>query len=245
VCVTNGPADEGWMKHVAREMNLSETAFLHREAEGFRLRWLTPTVEVDLCGHATLASAHVLWEDGILAPDAPARFSTRSGPLAARRDGARIVLDFPAQRAAEGPVPPELVPALRAQGAGVRWAGRNASDYLLELRDEASVRALAPDHAALARLPVRGVAVTARADAGRPYDFVSRFFAPGSGIDEDPVTGSAHCALAPHWSERLGRARLTGYQASARGGTVGVEVAGDRVRLSGTAVTVLRGVLVA
>jgi PhzF family phenazine biosynthesis protein len=143
--------------------------------------------------------------------------------------------------------PQEVPPAVeRALGAtGVRWRGKNVYDYFLELADEAAVRALAPDHVALARQPVRGVIVTARADSGKPYDFVSRFFAPGSGIPEDPVTGSAHCALGPFWAERLGTTRLVGYQASARGGTVGVDVQGERVRLSGAAVTVLRATLLA
>ncbi len=243
VCLLEAPADEGWMRDVAREMNLAETAFLHPEPDGWRLRWLTPTVEVDLCGHATLASAHLLWEDGHLPPQATINFNTRSGRLTARRDGNRIQLDFPAKIAAPEPLLPALQEALG--GVPVRWSGRNKFDYLLELDHETAVRALAPDHSTLARLPVRGAIVTARADAGRPYDFVSRFFAPGSGIPEDPVTGSAHCALAPYWSERLGRPRLTGYQASPRGGTVEVELTGDRVLLGGSAVTVLRSVLVA
>jgi len=243
VCLLDGPADEDWMRNVAREMNLAETAFLHPEADGWRLRWLTPTVEVDLCGHATLASAHLLWEDGHLAPTATARFHTRSGLLTARREAPRILLDFPAKLADVEPLLPELAQALG--DVPVRWSGRNQFDYLLELADESAVRSLAPDHSRLSRLPVRGVIVTARADAGRPYDFVSRFFAPGSGVPEDPVTGSAHCALAPYWAERLGRPRLTGYQASPRGGTVEVELTGDRVLLGGTAITVLRSVLLA
>lgn len=243
VCLMDRPADETWMRNVAREMNLSETAFLHPEADGWRLRWFTPTVEIDLCGHATLASAHVLWEDGHLPSEAAARFQTRSGTLTARRAGARISLDFPAKRAVASQLPDELSGALG--GPVVRWSGKHAADYLIELSDEATVRSLAPDHAALARLPVRGVIVTALGDPGRPYDFVSRFFAPGSGIAEDPVTGSSHCALAPYWVERLGKNPLVGYQASLRGGTVGVEVQGDRVVLSGNAVTVLRARLVA
>jgi PhzF family phenazine biosynthesis protein len=244
VCLLEAWPEDAWMQRVAAELHLSETAFAHPRPDGdWALRWFTPTVEVDLCGHATLASAHALWEDGHLASDAPARFHTRSGLLTARREGTRIVLDFPAKHAVAEPLRADLTSALGA--SEVRWSGRNAFDYLLELSDEGAVRALAPDHGALARLPVRGVIVTARAETGRPYDFVSRFFAPGSGIAEDPVTGSSHCALAPYWVERIGRNPLVGYQASARGGTVGVEVAGDRVRLSGTAVTVLRAQLLA
>ena len=241
VCLLSAAADEEWMRLVAREMNLAETAFLYPEADGWRLRWFTPTVEVDLCGHATLASAHVLWEDGHLSHGATARFYTRSGLLTATRTADRIILDFPA-KLAEPTDPPEAL--CRALGvAQPRWVGRNQFDYLVELADEAAVRTLVPDHPHLATLPVRGAIVTARADAGSPYDFVSRFFAPGSGIPEDPVTGSAHCALAPYWSTKLGRTNLTGFQASLRGGIVQVQVQGDRVLLGGQAVTMMRGVL--
>jgi PhzF family phenazine biosynthesis protein len=241
VCVLPGPAPEAWMRRVAGEMNLSETAFLHRIDDGFALRWFTPTVEVDLCGHATLASAHVLWQDGHLAAGATARFHTRSGILTAGRRAGRIVLDFPAKLAEPAEPPAPLLPALGVVEA--RWIGRNQFDYLVEVADETMVRNLAPDHSALARLPVRGVIVTSRAESGRPYDFVSRFFAPGSGVAEDPVTGSAHCALAPYWATRLSRTSLTGYQASPRGGTVYVTVNGDRVELAGEAVTVARVLL--
>lgn len=241
VCILPGPAPEEWMRNVAREMNLSETAFLHRLDDGFSLRWLTPTVEVDLCGHATLASAHVLWQDAHLAAGEEARFHTRSGLLTARRGGDIIWLDFPAKLATETSAPPELLTAL---GVGTaRWTGKNQFDYLVEVSSETEVRALNPDHSALSRLPVRGVIVTSRADAERPYDFVSRFFAPGSGVAEDPVTGSAHTALAPYWRHTFGRDAMTGFQASARGGTVRVECRGDRVRLGGQAVTMLRAIL--
>lgn len=241
VCILPGPAPVEWMRNVAREMNLAETAFLHREGEGFALRWFTPAVEVDLCGHATLASAHVLWQEGYLAPSETARFTGRSGVLTARRVAAGIELDFP--RAAAEPVaaPPSLLPGLGVPA--LRWVGRNQFDYLVEVEDEAQVRGLTPDFHLLKDLGVRGVIVTSQADAGQPYDFVSRFFAPGAGIDEDPVTGSAHCALAPYWRPRFGRDTMTGYQASARGGTVHVTVRGDRVLLGGQAVTVLRGML--
>jgi predicted PhzF superfamily epimerase YddE/YHI9 len=237
VCVLPGPADEHWMQRVAMEMNLAETAFLHREGDAWRLRWFTPAVEVDLCGHATLASAHVLWEDGHAVRGAPLRFLTRSGALgAASRDG-WIELDFPAEPALPVAAPPHLLDALGTSGV----VAKNRMDYLVEVADEAAVRRLAPDLGRLKPIPCRGVVVTARAAA--PYDFVSRFFAPAAGVDEDPVTGSAHCALAPWWSERLGRNTLVGYQASPRGGVVRVELRDDRVSLLGQAVTVLRGEL--
>ena len=240
VCILPGPAEEAWMRAVAREMNLSETAFLHPEADGYRLRWFTPAVEVALCGHATLASAHVLWEEGHLAPDAEARFHTRSGLLTAQRRGAWIELDFPARPESPADPPPGLAEAL---GTEPRYVGRNVDDYFVEVDSEATLRGLAPDHGALRRLPVRGIIVTSRA-ATPEYDFVSRFFAPGSGIDEDPVTGSAHCCLGPFWGARLGKTELVGYQASARGGVVRVRIRGERVILGGQAVTVLRGELV-
>lgn len=243
VCVLPGPAPAEWMRLVAREMNLAETAFLHRREDGFSLRWFTPTVEVDLCGHATLASAHVLWQEAHLGTREIARFHTRSGVLLAHPRGDLIELDFPARVASELAPPEALLPALGI--ARARWAGKNAYDYLIEVETEAEVVALTPDHGALAKLPVRGVIVTAIADRGRPYDFVSRFFAPGVGVPEDPVTGSAHCGLAPYWRPRIGRDVMTGYQASPRGGTVRVTVAGDRVMLAGRAVTMLRGMLLA
>jgi PhzF family phenazine biosynthesis protein len=222
------------MRNVAREMNLSETAFLHPENGGYRLRWLTPAVEVDLCGHATLASAHVLWEDAHIPPDAEARFHTRSGLLTCRRNGGWIEMDFPAKIAESAEPPAGLSEAL---GAKLMFIGRNQFDYLVEVADEATLRAINPNHHLLRQHPVRGVIVTAR---GADYDFVSRFFAPGSGIDEDPVTGSAHSALTPFWSERLGKSEMIGYQASVRGGVVKVRMMGDRVVLSGQAVTVMR-----
>ena len=254
VCVLPGPADEGWMRAVAREMNLSETAFLHAEQDGYRLRWLTPTVEAKLCGHATLASAHVLWATGRAAPGAELRFYTLSGRLTARQapgepgvagaapsggqgnDG-WIVLDFPARPTTAVAPPPGLVEALGARPLAVE---RNELDYLVQLESEAVVRGLAPDLRAIAALPVRGVMVTATADAA-PYDFVSRFFGPAVGVPEDPVTGSAHCALGPFWGQRLGKGELLAYQASARGGTVRVSLRGERVELAGQAVIVTRG----
>jgi len=239
VCLLPAPRDEGWMQSVAREMNLSETAFLVRQADGYALRWFTPAVEVALCGHATLASAHVLWEDGHLPSAQQARFHTKSGLLTGDRAGEWIELDFPAKREEPAPAPDGLAEAL---GAAPKYVGRNQFDYLVEVDGEATVRSLEPDHAALAALPVRGVIVTSRAES-RGYDFVSRFFAPGSGVPEDPVTGSAHCALGPFWQSRLGKSDFVAYQASPRGGVVRVRVAGERVKLGGKAVTVLRGEL--
>lgn len=243
VCLLERPAEAEWMQKVAREMNLSETAFLVPRGDGFGLRWFTPAIEVELCGHATVASAHALWEEGVLAADELARFHTLSGELVARRRGDRVEVDFPArpESPADG-APPELP---RALGAEARYVGRNVDDFLVEVETEDEVRRLQPDMAALAALPVRGVMVTARATPGASYDFVSRFFAPGAGVAEDPVTGSAHCCLGPFWGKRLGRTEMVGYQASARGGRVQVRLAGERVFLSGGAVTVLRGELLA
>jgi len=239
VCLLPAPRDEGWMQSVAREMNLSETAFLVRAADGYDLRWFTPSVEVALCGHATLASAHVLWEDGHLPPAQQARFHTKSGLLTGNRAAEWIELDFPAKREEPASAPAGLAEAL---GVTPKYVGKNQFDYLVEIDGEVAVRRLTPNHAALAALPVRGVIVTSRADSPG-YDFVSRFFAPGSGVPEDPVTGSAHCALGPYWQSRLGKSDLVAYQASPRGGVVRVRVAGDRVKLGGKAVTVLKGEL--
>ncbi|MGA7670025.1 MAG: PhzF family phenazine biosynthesis protein [Nitrolancea sp.] len=240
VCVLDRPTDEKWMQLIAREMNLSETAFLYPTAGGFHLRWFTPAVEVDLCGHATLASAHVLWEDGHLPADQPARFQTLSGELTAVKVDEWIELNFPAEPALETHVPADLESAL---GLKPLHVARNRMDYLVEVENEDVVRTLRPNMALLKRIDARGVIVTSRADS-QEYDFVSRFFGPAVGIDEDPVTGSSHCCLGPFWGERLGKDHLTGYQASVRGGVVRVRLAGDRVRLAGQAVTVMRGELV-
>ena len=219
ICLLPGPRDERWMQAVAREMNLSETAFLHREEDGFRLRWFTPAVEVDLCGHATLAGAHVLWEEGHLAPDAPARFQTRSGPLTAQREGDWIELDFPALPV--GPTPAPLDELARALNAPVRFAAFNRFDCLAEVDSEETVRSLAPDIRRLTAMPVRGIIVTSRG-ATPGFDFVSRFFAPRLGVDEDPVCGSAHCCLGPFWSAAPGKAergRLPGLGAGGWSGS--------------------------
>jgi PhzF family phenazine biosynthesis protein len=255
VCLLDGPADDRWMQALAAEMNLSETAFVVPRDDGFGLRWMTPQVEVDLCGHATLASAHVLWQEGRVRSDQPIVFHTRSGALTCvRRESAGpalrgetsdsrsespalIEMDFPANP--PRPVAPPL-DLSRAMGIEPLWVGQTRFDYFLELPSAEEVRRLQPDIRLLKVLKIRGVIITARSD--RPeFDFVSRFFAPGAGIDEDPVTGSAHCALGPFWAERLGRTELVAFQASRRGGVVRVRVRGERVTLGGQAVTVLRG----
>ncbi len=257
VCILpKGEHGADWMQKVAREMNLPETAYLvKRKGEGsgngvasYDLRWFSPLVEIDLCGHATLASAHVLYEDGQVKEDAGIHFHTRSGVLkaekASRGKEGWIELDFPAlpEKRFNGPTE-KLAKAL---GANPRHVGAYGSDYLVELQSEKEVRGLSPDFGLLKELPARGVAVTAPPGAStkaKGFDFVSRFFAPAVGIDEDPVTGSAHCALGPFWGRRLGKEKVTGYQASARGGTVRVRMRGDRVILGGKAVTVMRGEL--
>jgi PhzF family phenazine biosynthesis protein len=232
-------SDARWMQNVAREMNLSETAFLRPRSEGFDLRWFTPAVEVDLCGHATLASAHVLYERGVLPAGEEARFYTASGLLTAVQRDEWLELDFPAEPAEPAEAPAALREAL---GARALFVGRNRLDYLVEVESEEAVRSLRPDLARLRSLRERGLMVTSRARCC-DYDFVSRFFAPGAGIDEDPVTGSAHCCLGPYWGGRLGKSELVGYQASARGGLVRVRLAGPRVKLGGRAVTVIVGEL--
>lgn len=241
VCLLDAARDAAWMQHVAAEMNLSETAFVSPRAngeDGFDLRWFTPTVEVDLCGHATLASAHVLWELRRLDRERIARFHTKSGWLTAATHGAEIELDFPAKIVVPVAPPKGLVEAL---GAAPVFVGSNKMDYLVELESDEHVRSVAPDFEALKQVEARGVIVTARG-SGR-HDFVSRFFAPRAGVREDPVTGSAHCALGPYWSAKLGRAELSGYQASRRGGIVRTTIVGERVKLGGRAVTVVRGEL--
>lgn len=239
VCLLPGDRDPNWMQLVAREMNLAETAFLRPRGDGsYDLRWFTPAVEVELCGHATLASAHLLYQDGHIAKDAVARFHTLSGLLTARlQENDAIELDFPAAAPDLFTPPNSLAEALGAAPVAV---SKNRMDWLVELESDATVRQLQPNLERIAALPARGVIVTARSD-DPAYDFVSRFFGPAVGVPEDPVTGSAHCGLAPYWGARLGRSTMVGYQASVRGGVVGVELAGDRVRLRGHAVTVLRG----
>jgi PhzF family phenazine biosynthesis protein len=240
VCILPGPRDPQWMQNVAGEMNLSETAFLLEEGDGFHLRWFTPAVEVDLCGHATLASAHILWETGILKSDAQAKFQTRSGLLTAERRGDWIELDFPSTPDEPAVPPPDLI---RGIGVTPRYTGKSKFDYILEVESEEVVRNLDPDLTALEKVSIRGIIVTSLATSPG-YDFVSRFFAPRSGVNEDPVTGSAHCCLGPYWSRQLNKTEFVAYQASARGGVVRVRVSGERVYLSGQAVTILRGELI-
>ncbi len=243
VCMLPAAAPSEWMQAVAREMNLSETAFVHPHGEAFDLRWFTPAVEVDLCGHATLGSAHVLWSEGHLPRERPAVFHTRSGVLTCVLEpdaaGDWIRMDFPVKRQVPADPPQGLLGALRATPT---YLGRNEYDFLVEVETEAELRALRPNMGELAEADVRGVIVTARAD-DPTFDFVSRFFAPRVGVPEDPVTGSAHTCLGPFWAARLGKTDLLAYQASARGGVVRVGVRGERVLLGGQAVTVLRGTL--
>jgi PhzF family phenazine biosynthesis protein len=241
ICVLSEDRPEAWMQAVAREMNQAETAFLRPRAEGFSLRWFTPVVEVALCGHATLAAAHALWENAQAEPDHPIRFHTReSGVLTASRRGEWIELDFPATPDTSVEAPADLIEGL---GATPRYVGRSAYDYLVEFDSEEVVRGLRPDFGRLAKVQARGVIATGPSAGGD--DFVSRFFAPASGIDEDPVTGSAHCCLGPFWSHRLGKTNLVARQISARGGFLRVHVDGERVRLEGQALTVMRGELLA
>jgi PhzF family phenazine biosynthesis protein len=240
VCILPEARDEIWMQNVAREMNLSETAFLCQQEDGFSLRWFTPSVEVDLCGHATLASAHTLWEIGMLARDQQARFHTRSGLLTAEKKGDEVELNFPAT-----PEEPATAPSGLSEALGLvpNYIGKSKFDYLLEVDSEELVRKLTPDFSLLRTVPIRGIIVTSSADSAE-YDFVSRFFAPAVGVNEDPVTGSAHCCLGPFWSKKFGKNDFVAYQASPRGGIVRVRVEGDRVYLGGKAVTVFRGELV-
>lgn len=241
ICVLGEPADSEWMQRVAVEMNLSETAFILPKDDVFGLRWFTPAAEVDLCGHATLASAHLLWETGLLDQGKPAHFDTLSGRLIATRDGDWITLDFPSEPATEAEAPSALVDGLDTIP---KWCGRNRMDYLVEIDGEGVLRGLAPDFAGLAQVDTRGIIVTARAET-KGINFVSRFFAPRYGINEDPVTGSAHCALTPYWAERLARETMDALQLSPRGGRLKVTDAGERVRIAGQAVTVWRGELLA
>ena len=240
VCILPQEGDKDWMQLVANEMNLSETAFLYPYKDGYNLRWFTPAVEVDLCGHATLASAHILWETGRLAPDRQARFYSRSGLLTAERQGNWIQLDFPSEPEEETDAPEKLGSAL---GISARYVGKNRFDYLIEVDSEETIRNMKPDFRLLSTIGSRGFIVTSVADSPE-FDFVSRFFAPGAGINEDPVTGSAHCCLGPFWQKRLGKSEFSAYQASPRGGVIKVEVAGERVILAGQAVTVMRGALI-
>jgi PhzF family phenazine biosynthesis protein len=241
VCILSDEAPESWMQSVATEMNLSETAFLRMRDEGHLIRYFTPTCEVPLCGHATLASAHVLWEDDFVDVDSPISLRAKGGDLKARREQDWICLNFPAIPMEEAELPAGLAEAL---GATPRTASASPKlGYLLEMDSEATVKELQPDFRLLSKGEYWGVIVTAACESG-PYDFVSRFFAPAVGIDEDPVTGVAHCSLGPYWAAKLGKTDLTGLQVSQRRGVVKVNVRGERVELLGQAVTVMRAHLV-
>jgi len=240
ICLLPAWRDDSWLQAVAREMNLSETAFLVKHSGYFDLRWFTPKIEVDLCGHATLAAAHILWQQGLAnSNENELRFSTRSGILKASRRGDEIELDFPLKPEKEAEAPPGLLMAL---AVSAQYVGKNQFDYLVEVESEAVLRRIAPDFKRLASLPVRGIIITSLA-TDTPYDFVSRFFAPGAGIDEDPVTGSAHCCLGDYWRKRLNKTEFVAFQASARGGIVKVRVENDRAMLGGKAITVAGGKL--
>jgi PhzF family phenazine biosynthesis protein len=239
VCPLASWPDERWLQDVAAEMKQSETAFLVKQANGFQLRWFTPGVEVALCGHATLAAAHALWQMGLAKPGHEIQFKTKSGILKAAPRGGEIELDFPLKPEQSADPPPDLLPAL---GVSAKYVGKNQFDYLVEVESEAVLRQMAPDFKRLAAAPVRGTIVTSRSSDPR-FDFVSRFFAPAVGIDEDPVTGSSHCCLGDFWRKRLGKNDLLAYQASPRGGVVRVRVVNDRAFLGGKAVTIATGEL--
>lgn len=226
------------MQSLAKEMNLSETAFLLKQDDGYDLRWFTPKVEVDLCGHATLASAHILWEEGYLDSTEEARFHTKSGLLSVRPAGEWYEMDFPSEPPTPAAPPQELVRALGISRP--RYVGRNRLDYIVEVEREAGVRAIAPDFELLSKVSSRGVIITAPATT-EGFDFVSRYFAPAQGINEDPATGSSFCCLTPYWAERTGRNKFTAFQASSRGAVVKSAMAGHRVKIMGQATTILKG----
>jgi PhzF family phenazine biosynthesis protein len=240
VCLLSEPAEEQWMQQVAAEMNLSETAFLSPHRNGYNIRWFTPTTEVDLCGHATIASAHILYETGNISPNETIVFHSKSGYLQAKKNNDWIELDFPATPEEPATLLPSMMMALCITA---RYVGQSKFDYLVEVESEKIVREMKPDFNILRTIPCRGVIVTAKSDS-KEFDFISRYFAPAYGIDEDPVTGSTHCCLAPYWSKQLAKTEFTAFQASSRGGILHVKLQGDRVILGGQAVTVLKGELV-
>jgi PhzF family phenazine biosynthesis protein len=241
VCRLDGPADEGWMRNVAKEMNLSETAFFYPIDGGYHLRWFTPKAEVDLCGHATLATAYYLFENEVEPVDKPVRFNTRSGWVSAVPEGDWIVMDFPANPPQQIEEPQRLAEALGVQA--ISYVGAYPKAYLVEVADDSVVRSLKPDMQRIQQFPVQKICVTASDSTGHA-DIVSRLFAPAIGIYEDPVNGNSHTALAPYWSQKLGKTELLSHYASQRGGEVRVHHEGDRVRIAGQAVTSLAGHMV-
>ena len=241
VCILDSEADSEWMQSIASEMNLSETAFVRSVEDGFELRWFTPAYEVDLCGHATLASAHILWTEAHVKTEQAIRFHTRSGVLTCTHHTDLIELNFPATPPEQTEPPPGLLEALSLND--FEYVGQSPFDRFVVVSSEEIVRSLLPDFGRLAQLPTRGVIVTAASEDPQ-FDFVSRFFAPSAGVNEDPVTGSAHCCLGPFWHERLKKHEMNGYQASKRGGAVRVRIDGDRILLGGSAITVIRGELI-
>jgi PhzF family phenazine biosynthesis protein len=246
VIILNEPIKDSLMQSIAEEINLAETAFVMKEKDkpGFSLRWMTPVMEVDLCGHATLATAFTLWQQNICSRTEPILFNTRSGELTASYKNGLIELNFPVIPEKEIKYPKELITAIG--GVQPKYVGMTKWNYIIELENENAVRNLKPDYNVMLGLPGWGTIITAKADDGNPdgFDFISRFFAPEKGIQEDPVTGSAHCALAPYWQKRLGKNSFKAYQASPRGGVLGVRIDGDRVFLTGNAVSVINGEII-
>lgn len=240
VCVLTETRDDKWMQNVAKEMNLSETAFLLKDQEGYRLRWFTPSMEIDLCGHATLASAHTLWENGYVSKQEEINFYTKSGVLTAKYNDGWIMLNFPALPVEECSAPEKLLQAL---GIKPIFTGRSKSNYFVEVDSEDTIKKLRPNFSQLLEIDMHGVIVTSRSNT-KEFDFISRFFAPEIGVFEDPVTGSAHCSLATYWSKKLNKNSFDAYQASERGGILKVKLSGDRVFLLGEAITILRGELI-
>jgi PhzF family phenazine biosynthesis protein len=239
VCLLLEPKSDDWMQSVSTEMNLSETAFLFPEQDGYRLRWFTPKTEVDLCGHATLASAHAIWETGIADKNSLLKFYTRSGLLTAQQNNGWIELDFPVSKIE---AVDEIATLSEALHVPVLRTVQTDFDLLAEIEGEEVIKDLNPDMTRLAALPTRGIIVTSRGNS-KPYDFISRFFGPNVGVNEDPVTGSAHCALAPYWHDKLGKTSFFAFQSSYRGGELKIELRGSRVGIAGQAVTVLSGKL--
>lgn len=239
VCILDEAVSDSWMQNIAAQMNLSETAFIQPAQDALTLRWFTPLKEVDMCGHATLASAHCLWEQGIVSRQQAITFTTLSGDLGARLNNGLIELDFPCLK--PEPITPPLA-LINTLGITPLYCGMFGEKHLFEIDNEAQLLALAPDFAALKQLPGRGVTITCRTPSAG-LDFKSRYFAPWVGINEDPVNGSSHCALTPYWAQKLNKQQLTAYQASQRGGVLNLELTGNRVKIAGKAKTLLEGKL--